>query len=102
MKKTKPHMSLRAIFLLLLVILLPIGTATAAPGFCLAYAYTESGNHSFLIQDNSSNFGDNITIITDCDNLTINVDGQFFARTSKNTAQFVLESTRSILISSIS
>jgi hypothetical protein len=85
MKKTKPHMSLRAIFLLLLVILLPIGTATAAPGFCLAYAYTESGNHSFLIQDNSSNFGDNITIITNCDNLTIELDGEFFARTSKNT-----------------
>ena len=59
--KTKKHTkSLRAIMFIIWVILLPIGTATAAPGDCLAYAYTQSGNHAFLIQENSSNFGNNI------------------------------------------
>lgn len=85
MKTKNTTKSLRAITFIIWVILLPIGTATAAPGDCLAYAYTESGNHAFLVQENSSNFGNNISIVTNCDNLTINVDGEFFARTSKNT-----------------
>ena len=80
----KTQKSLRAVFFTLWVILLPIGTATAAPGDCLAYAYTESGNHAFLVKDNSSNFGENITIITDCENLTVLLDGEFYASTNKN------------------
>lgn len=85
MKIKKHTMSLRALLFVILVILLPIGHATAAPGECLAYAYTESGNHAFLVQENSSNFGNNISIVTNCENLTLMVDGQFYAQTSKNT-----------------
>ena len=85
MKTKNTNKSLRAIMFIIGVILLPLGTATAAPGDCLAYAYTESGNHAFLIQENSSNFGNNITIITNCENLTIELDGVFLAQISKNT-----------------
>ena len=98
--KTKKHTkSLRAIMFIIWVILLPIGTATAAPGDCLAYAYTQSGNHAFLIQENSSNFGNNISIVTNCENLTLMVDGEFFAQTSKNTTLVIEPGLHNISLS---
>ena len=64
-------------FILAGILLSPLASAHAAP--CLSYAYTESGNHKFLIGNNSSNFGDNITIIHNCENVSITLDGEFFA-----------------------
>lgn len=65
--------------------LLTLPAAYASPSNCLAYAYTESGSHFFLIQDNSSNFGNNVSIISNCDNVTIEIDGEFYAKISKDT-----------------
>lgn len=58
--------------------------AAASPGDCLAYGYTSSGNHQFLIAENTSQFGDNLTIITNCDNLTVEIDGKLLVQTSRN------------------
>ena len=82
----RPH-AFKKPFLILLVLLLQpfMGSAVASPNECLAYAYTESGNHYFLMKDNSSNFGNNLTIITDCEYLEVSLDGQFFANISRNT-----------------
>lgn len=67
------------------ILLLLAPSAHASPDQCLAYAYTSSGNHFFLIQDNSSNFGSNVSIVSNCDNVTIEIDGEFYAQISKNT-----------------
>lgn len=64
-------------FLLGVIFLSPLASAQAAP--CLAYGYTESGNHQFLIGNNTSGFGNNITVIHNCETVEIEVDGEFFA-----------------------
>ena len=64
-------------FLLSVCLLSPVASAHAAP--CLAYAYTESGKHQFLIGNNTSNFGDNLTVVHNCDNVSITLDGEFYA-----------------------
>lgn len=85
-KKSTSHEVIRRGFLFCLVILLhPTGTAMASPDDCLAYGYTESGNHYFLLMDNASMFGDNMTIITNCEYIQIELDGEFYANISKST-----------------
>ena len=64
-------------FFLAVILLTPHTSAHASP--CISYAYTESGNHQFLIGNNTSNFGDNLTVIHNCDNVSITLDGEFFA-----------------------
>jgi len=79
------HHSLIALFL---VCLLPIeSTSAVPPDDCLAYAYTESENHAFLIQVNSSNFGNTIKIKTDCEQLQLSIDG-FVVASSTNESYF--------------
>lgn len=68
--------------LLAVLLLTPLASAHAAP--CLSYAYTESGNHQFLVGNNTSMFGDNITVIHNCENVSITLDGEFYAYLTNN------------------
>lgn len=77
-KNTKRHRAIKRLGYLLVVFLLPsVASAHVAP--CLVYSYTESGNHKFLVSNNSSMFGENLTIIHNCNNVSIEIDGEFFA-----------------------
>ncbi len=77
---------------LLLVCLLPLTTAEAAPpDDCLAYAYTESEHHAFLIQQNSSNFGSNLKVKTDCERVNLWVDGYLVATSNESFFEFEIE-----------
>jgi hypothetical protein len=73
----------RLVFLLvaLSALLLPTSSAQEPPSesSCLAYAFTISENHHFLVADNSSLFGGNLTVIHNCDYATLFVDGEFVA-----------------------
>lgn len=69
-------------FLLAVALLAPLTSAHAAP--CLVYAYTESGSHQFLVDNNTSNFGDNLTVIHNCEEVRIDMDGEFFALIETN------------------
>ncbi len=53
-------------------------------GECFSYAYTESGDHIFLIDSNKSVFGDYVTIKHNCDYIEVLVNGNFTAFTEEN------------------
>lgn len=57
---------------------------------CLAYAYTKSDKHNFLLGPNSSMFGTTLNIIHNCDQASIYVDG-FFLASSKNDFSTMVE-----------
>jgi hypothetical protein len=46
---------------------------------CLAYGYTESDNHLFLLGNNKTAFGSNITIEHNCDYIEVFTNGNFTA-----------------------
>lgn len=69
-----------------LVLLLPSSALAQSPPVdeCLAYGYTTSENHHFLIRNNSSAFGETIQIIHNCDELSLYINGKFAASSSSN------------------
>ncbi len=80
------------IFPLLVFLLLPSGVAGASP--CIAYAYTESQNHYFLVQENSSNFGNTLMIRSNCENLSLFVDGDMAASSTNGNFIYQLNLTK--------
>ena len=89
MRRKNQHMGLRVAVLFILVLLLPTVTAQDPPveddaKGCIAYAYTESENHYFLIKDNSSVFGNSLKIVHNCKELEVYADGFFYASSSEN------------------
>ena len=51
---------------------------------CLFYAYSEAGNHYFLIQNNSVVFGEKIEIKHNCEYLQVFSNGEFLAGSSNS------------------
>ena len=90
MRRKNQQMGLRVAVLFILVLLLPTVTAQDPPveddeqKACIAYAYTESENHYFLIKDNSSVFGNSLKIVHNCKELEVYADGFFSASSSEN------------------
>ncbi|MEL0099814.1 MAG: hypothetical protein VW907_09685 [Opitutae bacterium] len=76
-KQNKRHRVFKGFLLLAVLLLTPSTSAHVAP--CLSYAYTSSGNHLFLMGNNSSMFGDNLTVVHNCDNVSIELNGEFYA-----------------------
>jgi hypothetical protein len=60
--------------------LIPLVQAQAQPPLstneCMAYAYTKSGDHAFLLENNSFAYGTNIFIRTNCEELQLKIDGE--------------------------
>lgn len=77
------HRVFKGFILLAVLLLVPQAQAHAAP--CLVYSYSSSGNHLFLMGNNSSMFGDNLTVVSDCDNVSIELNGNFYAYLSRST-----------------
>lgn len=76
-------------FLVFILLFTSITPATADPPIqneneCLIYSYSESGNHLFLLGNNKTLFGNNITIIHNCQEITVNINGNFSAFTTNN------------------
>ena len=75
----------------LLVLLLSSPTASAqdppadssAEG-CLFYAYTISERHYFMLEDNASVFGEEVNLVHNCEEITINLNGEFYLNTQQN------------------
>ena len=84
MRRKRTTWGFEAIFWVCLVLLLPSSALAQAPPVddCLAYAYTSSENHHFLILNNSSVFGQEVQIVHNCEELTLRVDGVFAASSS--------------------
>ncbi len=76
-----------------LLLLIPQAMADEAPPSqeCLAYAYTESESHSFLVRDNSSNFGNVLKVVTDCESIELWVDGERAVFSNKTAFSYQLE-----------
>lgn len=97
MEKKQTHMKhsrfrLLPFTLILGVLLLPsISAAGASP--CVVYAYTESDNHYFLVQDNSTNFGNELKIVSNCENISLYIDDQWAASSSNGNFQYTLNHT---------
>jgi hypothetical protein len=89
MKESTKNMALRVfLFVTLGILLLPFVNAQEPPVDnqkpCIFYAYTESGNHNFLMKNGSSLFGDNLKIIHNCESLTIYVNSEFYAQSNSS------------------
>jgi hypothetical protein len=86
--KESTHMGLRLfLFIALGILLLPSVNGQDPPVDdkpCIFYAYTESGNHNFLMKNGSSLFGDNLKVIHNCQSLTIFVDGEFYSQSNSS------------------
>lgn len=76
-----------------LLLLIPPTVAGETPPSqeCLAYAYTESESHSFLIRDNSSNFGSVLKVVTDCERIELWIDGERKASSNETVFSYQLE-----------
>jgi hypothetical protein len=86
-----------------LVLLLPSVTADGPPfdrAECLAYAYTSSDTHLFLLGDNASMFGSKLMIVHNCEELEIYVDGFFEASSSSNFSIIMEQGNHNISIAS--
>lgn len=90
MEKKKHTMVLEFACVMVLALLLLPGTAAQEPPVddeekgCIAYAYTESDNHYFLLKDNASMFGNVLRIVHNCDDLRVYSDGFFMASSGQN------------------
>jgi hypothetical protein len=88
MKEKKIKLMRLRIFIFVLVFLFTTTTVQASPNSKIAYAFSKSGEHYFLIQNDSSLFGNNITIIHNCDSLEFKLNQTFYA--SSNASKFKL------------
>lgn len=77
--------------LLLVFLLLPASAAGASP--CVAYAFTESQDHYFLVQDNSKNFGNTLNVRGNCENLSLFIDGEWKASSTNGNFVYTLNET---------
>ena len=57
---------------------------------CLIYAYAESGNHLFLLESNKTVFGENVTVIHNCESIEIFSNGTFEAFTNLSKFNLVI------------
>lgn len=103
------NITILAVVILLSVYIIP--TAKADPPIqeksCLSYGYAESGNHLFLIGENKTIFGNNITFVHNCEFLRITVNGNFTAYSTNSmfnvpidlgNNKIIIESNESTLI----
>lgn len=103
------NITILAVVILLSVSIIP--TAKADPPIqdrsCLSYGYAESGNHLFLIGENKTIFGNNITFVNNCEFLRITVNGNFTAYSTNSmfnvpidlgNNKIIIESNESTLI----
>ena len=63
--------------------------ASAGEPPCIGYAYTFDNNHYFMVNDNSTNFGNTIFVKHNCDSLSIYVDEEIYATSSTNFTIYV-------------
>ena len=55
---------------------------------CIIYAYTESSDHKFLIDSNLKAFGNNITIVNNCDRIEVYTNSNFTLSTNNSIVKF--------------
>lgn len=94
-KNNNHGLAVAYLWLIFGVILLPLisPTTTAEPPIsdrkeCIAYGYTESNRHYFLINDNSLVFGNNVTFEHNCESLQVNINDNISALDS--TGKFTI------------
>ena len=59
---------------------------------CIGYAYSTSVNHYFLLEDNKSAFGNNITIIHNCESMNVYLNGSLVAFSNSDEIKIVIGS----------
>lgn len=74
-------------------LLLPIVSADEAPPSqeCLAYAYSDSESHSFLVKSNASLFGNVLNVVHDCESLQLWVDGEKVVQSNSSFFEYEIE-----------
>ncbi len=74
-----------------LLLLIPQSAGETPPNECLAYAYSDSESHSFLVRDNSSNFGSTLNVVHDCERIELWVDGEVKAVSNESFFSYTIE-----------
>lgn len=100
-KKTSWVFESKKWFPLLVILLTPsFATAQGPPSSkeCIAYAYTSSEPHFFLIRENTSVFGNTIFINHNCNEIQLFIDEQFSAASNSNLSYNVDQGRHNITI----
>ena len=82
----------------LMLAALPPGGAAVSPPECLAYAYTESEDHRFLVSNNSTAYGNELNLVHNCGRAYLYVDGEFLAEGETGLSVFLEPGNYSIEI----
>ena len=104
MKEEKSiHKGFVFVVLVAVVSLLPTVSGQGPPvddEGCIAYAYTKSENHLFLLGQNTSMFGSTLNVVHNCEELEIYVDGFFQASSSTDFSIIIEQGIHNITIQS--
>lgn len=103
MKEKTTHTALRAFaFIALGLFLLPSVNAQGPPVEedkpCLFYGYSQSMNHYFMLQNNSIMYGNNLTLIHNCDYISISKNGQFIVSSNSSVNIEIIEGYQNLTI----
>ena len=103
MKEKNTNMALRAFaFITLGLFLLPSVNAQGPPVEedkpCLFYGYSQSMNHYFMLQNNSIMYGNNLTLIHNCDYISISKNGQFIVSSNSSVNIEIIEGYQNLTI----
>ena len=96
MRENYKRLCCRFAGLLVVLSLLPLVQAQSQPPIqqdeCLAYAFTRSGEHGFLLENNSIAYGNTIFIRSNCETVNVFIDGQRYSTyTNQSLIQIYFE-----------
>ena len=95
MRENFKRLCCRVAGLLVVLSLLPLVQAQSQPPIqeeCLAYAFTRSGEHGFLLENNSIAYGNTIFIKSNCQTLNVFMDGEMYSTyTNQSLIQIYFE-----------
>lgn len=90
MQKHGSRAGLFTILILVLVAYLPLSVSALEPP-CIAYGYTTTDNHYFLLQNNSIMYDSTLIIKHNCDNVQVYLNDDLIHETTTNSTLYLPE-----------
>ena len=91
MQKHGSWAGLFTILLMATVAYLPLSVSAQEPPQCIAYGYTVTDNHYFLLQNNSIMYNEVLIIKHNCENVEIYLNDDLIHQTSTNSTLYLPE-----------
>jgi len=79
------------IIIVLAFFLFSTPSVQASPYEQSAYAFSQSGEHYFLVQNNSTLFGNNLTIVHNCETMIVDLNQTFYAQSNSSKLKISIQ-----------